>query len=467
MREGIYRIPTISDNEPLRTTVLPQDEITIIDAVGKRLYLYEPDDQSKLIEGTSHKQVILKFKQTDETITRGDLNIRSIVLSNSLIDRMKNSLAIKDKEEVVRLLNSSDPKDWSKLLFGEKSKDMLRFAGLAELKRRSESIEEDIAVMNNKDYEQAAGADDYPTKYFIATGFIDVGNGKYINIEDLIDKSVEIDMKSAKIKILKNVLLYQVEEVLKANPGKVDQNELAGVMGIVGCGQKCIFNQEAKVGELIQNMLGIFNIKSGDEKSQGSQSAKAQLNILKKNFESLCGPQNSTSTLTSDEIALFNSLAIRYPEAHLEHYQALHDLKFSPQQAVYYLHANPGPLNVEKAKFFNERYGGMIEAAAKNNMILADVIPFLISEQEKNRAKEPTVDALYDLLYSGHGWNLQKISRLGELIRSKKMKNISIDKIYQYFSKQDLPIGNEQKFFEEELARIDLVKKWSMKSPGH
>lgn len=452
MREGQYRI-SLGDNQALSSSVVPQHEITILRAENKELEIYEVNETAPWIEESSAKQKYLQFKAIGKKKFGSELNLKSIILTNAVVDRLKDSLILKDKKEVIRLLNSSKSEDWKKLIFGEKSDEKLRFAGLAELKRRWEDVSEHTEIMLKDDYLDVP----FEKKYFIPTGFIDVGNGQYLRIEELLDDSVKINLQEAKVKILKDVILYHVEEVSKAGVSKDFQKEFDEVLGIFKCGQSCKFNAGAEVGNLLGSIIDIF---------QGNDNVGAQMQVLKKSFESLCGKINSQVSISSEKIKLFNSLALYYPNIHTDDYIQLNDLGFTPHQAVFYLNSFNNKrrvFNPEDALSFNKKFGSIVESVARLNLS-EQTIPFLVKEYEKNKQASPSAEVLYEMIYGDKNWKLNTIAQLGEAIRAQKglhkLKNLKLDDIYLHFSHIELPdTADSEKFLNAELE--SFIKKAS------
>jgi hypothetical protein len=167
---------------------------------------------------TEQKQFYIDFQKSKVMAPGTKLKFNSVYLSRELIAQLTLKLNPKNDEELISRMDKFTEDDWREVLLGQEvSNSNTDRPGLAELKRRYQDLDEHLGLMTNENYSNKP----FEKSYFIPTGFIEVqlenNQTAFLKTSDLIQKKISIDVKAAKVSILKNVVLYFVEELSKKN----------------------------------------------------------------------------------------------------------------------------------------------------------------------------------------------------------------------------------------------------------
>lgn len=442
MAEGTFRIKPAFISSLEISSGVSDDSLSIFVPSKSAPTTWQINRDSKHIPESSDQRY-LHFIPSDTKLAGKELTISSFILTNELIEKIRTPLVLRDKTEVMDLLNSSDPKDLKKLLFGEKSKgetgrgesteNILRPAGLLELKRRWQDTDEYEKLMFSETYKDV---EDFGPKYFIPTGFVGVGEGEYLRVDDLQDDSIEINLKEAKVKIVKDVIFYRIGEISSENLSESDKKDLGVVSAMIKCSENCTFNADAEVGSLVNDMLVVLQ-KSKD-------SVKSQIARLKEGFQKLCGNIQAETSKTPEDDLLFESLARTYPKLSVKKYEELHSIGLSPRQAFYYLQhlgKNEKTIDPADARSFKQREGDLVEEVMALNLAEKNMVPFLLKEKKKFGLEALSAEMAGEFI--NRGWTFENISRLGDVIfENKKIlmkKGISTQKAYEHFLERAIP----------------------------
>jgi hypothetical protein len=187
--------------------------------------------------------------------------------------------------------------------------------------------------MTNENYSNKP----FEKSYFIPTGFIEVqlenNQTAFLKTSDLIQKKISIDVKAAKVSILKNVVLYFVEELSKKKLTADELNLLNKAFVMGSCSYQCLIEQEAAIGSLLQKILEVQNNISLTE--------GAKLKTLVTATQEICQQKIiNTENIPAENITQYFTLARDYPTLTIEKYQDL-SKKIPQKDFIPFALANP------------------------------------------------------------------------------------------------------------------------------
>ncbi|OFZ45791.1 MAG: hypothetical protein A2381_09330 [Bdellovibrionales bacterium RIFOXYB1_FULL_37_110] len=335
-REGAFRIP-ISGNPAILITpdATTRNNVIVTLPNKSKLQLYQiagkrPTDQIK--------QFYVDFDKSKEVTVGEKMTFNGAYLSHEIIQQLTNKFNAKNDSDLITKMNSASEKEWKEVLLGTDPGDITRFAGIAELKRRYQDIDEHLHLMLD-----GYASKNFEKSYFIPTGFIEVelknGEVAFLKATDLINK-IKLDVKHFQISILKNTLLYYVNDLSKEE--NIDTALINTVFDLAACPQDCILRQN-NFGSLILNVIDIQNslIKS-DEKT---------LSLIAL-YKSLCGNdqkvedlllkyrKNNKQSLSTQDINNYFKFIVQFPDLSTSEYKKIIS-KLQDSRLVPYFLANP------------------------------------------------------------------------------------------------------------------------------
>ena len=211
-----------------------------------------------------------------------------------------------------------------------------RFAGIAELKRRYQGVDENLALTMSDDVKE-----DFESAYFIPTGFAEVlledGSLAYLDLEELRTGQIELDLENFRVNILKNTLLYYLEELADQAGGQY----LGTLMNITECSSNCVTKDLGEnFGTLLAEVIKIqMSEATGDVKAldlidfykEICQDTISQEEIIARYRPS---PQMS---LDRDDIRYFFEFKRRYPGIDITRFKELLNQAGESEIIPYYL----------------------------------------------------------------------------------------------------------------------------------
>jgi hypothetical protein len=312
--EGAFRIE--NNNQAAITTdenALSQNTVTINIKNASELQYYQVAGKKPLPD-TEQKQYYLDFEEAKNISPGTKLKFNSAYLSRELVSQLTLKLNPKNDEELISKMNKFSEEEWRQVLLGqEKSESSTDRPGLAELKRRYQDLDEHLGLMTNETYSNKP----FEKNYFIPTGFIEVqvenNRTAFLKTSDLIQKKISIDVKSAKVSILKNVMLYFVQEISKKKLSKDEQKLLTKAMMMSSCSYSCLMKQEEALGSLLQKMIEIQNNISLTE--------GLKLKDLVDSAQEICHQKlESSENLPSENITQYFALTNDFPNLTIEQF---------------------------------------------------------------------------------------------------------------------------------------------------
>lgn len=199
-------------------------------------------------------------------------------------------------------------------------------AGIAELKRRYQDVDEHFNFMLKENYRDK----DFEKSYFIPTGFIEVelenGDIAFLKASDLIKKKIGIDVHRLKVSILKNTLLYFVEDLSREQ--NIEAPLLNTAFDLTSCTHDCVF-KSGNFGDLVKKLIEIQNSsKQSNEKTlaliafyknmcKGDQDIDALLADYRKKKD---------KNLGQEDIRHYFKFVLQYPDLSISHYRKIASL---------------------------------------------------------------------------------------------------------------------------------------------
>jgi hypothetical protein len=434
LNEGIYRVSS-REEVKLQANIHNSRKLHLLKPINGKLAIYQPNENTPFLQSSEFKQKHLRFVKTEKVIEGSSLNFNAVILTNTLIQRVKDSLSKKDLNSVSQALSSMEQKEWKKLIIGSSSKDKLRFAGLAEQKRRWESVDEHMDIFLNPEYQNSP----FEKKYFIPTGYIDIGDGLFVSVNELVNNAIEINIPQAKVKILKSVVLYSLEEVLEDPKFALIKGPVSKEFNhILSCTRNCQLNKEADFGGRVIGIIELLEEKS--------MELETKLKKLKRELLSICtGGENvieKTREIDNESLSKFNAYALYHPDINIEDYLNLSPANLTPEEAILYLlKVKEGKLKLEiyEALAFKKKWGKPISTAYIERLSLDSGIPFYLEELEKNSFVGPSANTFAKLL-AAPGFSRDHISIASSIFRkykeSFKKNHLDLDSFFNHLESE-------------------------------
>ena len=334
-REGAFRVP-ISNSTAISNDPNTQSRTNLMVTIpsGEKFQFYQIIGR-KIIPNIDNKQYYVDFDKSQEVLRGKTFTFNGAYLSREIITQLTNKFNSKNDNELVKKMNGATEDDWKAVLFGVDSEEITRLAGIAELKRRYQDFDEHFGLMLNENY----GGKAFEKAYFIPTGFVEVklDNGKiaFLKASDLIQKKIKIDVDRLKVSILKNTLLYFIEDLGENN--QVESSVLNTVFDLASCSQICILKQN-NLGDLIKEVIDIQN---NSERSNNKALAliafyKAVCSSDKKIDTILADYRdNKAKNISNEDINNYFKLVLQYPDLSVEYYRDAY-LKLKDSRLVPY-----------------------------------------------------------------------------------------------------------------------------------
>jgi hypothetical protein len=323
-KEGAFRIPiqnTTALSLPSRY-LSHQKKVSINFPRDQKYDLYQIIGERE-ISDLDGKQYYVDFKKQDELKAGTTLIFKNAYLSRELISQLTQKFNPANDQQLITLMNSQTPEDWKTVLFGVSSEDITGFSGLAELKRRYQDADEHLKLMLDERYANK----DYESTYFIPTGYVEVeiedGKLAFLRINDLIQGKFTIDPQQMKVAILKELLLYYIEDL--SLDESTDSIVLNSALDLTSCLYPCLMTDQP-FGDLISSVIDIqISQKSSDEKLSALINAYQNFCGTRANIEKTLQmyAKKQAPHLTPKQIQHYFKLQFDYPNLAIEKYRSL------------------------------------------------------------------------------------------------------------------------------------------------